>query len=87
MEGTLRLCAFLVCLWSIGQNACRMFQNAYRLFQNACRMFQNACRMIQNAYRSQIYELACSIRMFQNILECIQIYELACRSMSLHAVI
>ena len=57
------------------QNVCRMFQNARKMFQNACRMFQNACRMFQNACRR-----------FQNVPKCMQIYEIACRSMSLHAV-
>ena len=61
----------------------RMHSEWFRMFQNACRMFQNACRMFENECR--MFQKAC--RMFQNVPECMQIHELACRSMSLDAVI
>ena len=57
------------------QNACRMFQNACRMFKNARTMFKNACRMFKNA-----------CRVFKNVPKCMQIYELACTFMSLHAI-
>ena len=64
------------------QNACRMLQNACRIIYNACRMFQNTCRRFQNTCR--MFQNAC--RMFQSVPKCMQIYELACNYISLHAV-
>ena len=77
-------------------NACRIFQNACRMFQNACRMFQNACKIFQNVQEYSRMHAECVqnvpkfmqnvYRIFQNVPTCMQIYELACRSMCLHAV-
>ena len=52
----------------------RMHAECSRMHAECSRMFQNACRMFQNA-----------CRVFQNVPKCMQIYELACNYLSLHA--
>ena len=87
---------------SMFQTVCRVCQNVPKCMHNVpdcCRKFQNVCRMFQNVCKMFQIVPECS-RMFQNVLEssrlyaecskmyaeCMQIHELACTYISLHAV-